>query len=255
MSKILLLDAETAPTMAYVWGLWKQNIGLDQILDRGYLMSCTCKWLGEKEVYYIENKTHNDYRITKTILDYLNEADNVVAHNGKKFDIPFIKARAVVHSIPPPSPFKIIDTLEIAKKEFLFSSNKLEALAKELGCTPKGKHNDFSGFKMWSECLQGNYKAWEAMKEYNIQDVLTLEEVYLKMRPYASQHPNVTVEDDLEPMFRCPKCGSDNVHLRGYTHTNVGKYHKYVCLDCGSWSRERYTSNSLETRKTLLKSQ
>ena len=255
MSKILLLDIESAPTMAYVWRLWKQNIGQEQILARGYIMSCSLKWLGEKTVDYYETRTEDDTQLIATIIDYLNEADYVVAHNGRKFDIPFIKARAMVNGINPPSPFKIIDTLEIAKKEFLFSSNSLAALATELKWSPKLSHGKFSGFSLWSECLKGNNEAWEEMKKYNIQDTLTLEEVYLKLRPWYSNHPNITVESELVPAFRCPKCGSEDVHLRGYAYTNSGKYHKYVCLDCGGWARERYTDNSLEVRKSILKSQ
>lgn len=255
MSKILLLDIETAPIMGYVWQLWKQNIGQEQILRRGYIMAVAMKWLGEDDIYYYDSRTEDDSELVHKIMIFLDEADYVIAHNGKKFDIPFIKARAMVNGIPPPSPFKIIDTLEIAKKEFLFSSNSLEALAKELKCMDKMKNRTFNGFSLWSECIKGNEEAWEEMKKYNIQDVLVLEEVYLKVRPWFTNHPNVTVESELEPAFRCPKCGGDEVHLRGYVYTNAGKYHKYVCLECGSWSRERYTTNSLEVRKTILKSQ
>ena len=253
MSKILLLDIETAPTLAYVWGLWKQNVGQEQIFDRGYLLSCSMKWLGEPEIFYAENRVENDYKLTEIILQFLEEADYVIAHNGRKFDIPFIKARAVVNGLPAPSPFKIIDTLEIAKKEFLFTSNSLEALANELKCAPKMKSRKFNGFSLWLGCLKGNEDAWAEMRKYNEQDVTTLEEVYYKLRPWYSNHPNITVEDELTPTFRCPKCGSDEIHLRGYIYTTSGKYHKYVCLECGGWSRERYTNNSLEVRKTILK--
>lgn len=253
MSKVLLLDIETAPTLAYVWKLWKENVGQEQILGRGYIMSCTIKFLDSDEVIYLENRTKNDYKIVRTIMEYLDIADYVIAHNAKKFDVPFIKARAIVNNIPPCSPFKVIDTLEIARKEFLFSSNSLAALATELKCTPKRKHTKFSGFSLWAACLEGNEEAWKEMEEYNKQDVLTLQEVYLKLRSWYEKHPNVTVEDELEPVFRCSKCGSDDVHLRGYYFTNSGKYHKYVCRECGGWSRERYTSNSLEQRKKILK--
>lgn len=254
MSKVLLLDIETAPTVAYTWRMWKANISQDMIVEGGYMLSCSMKWLGNDEVFYYENRTTDDRELVDIVIDYLDKADYVIAHNGESFDIPYIKYRAVVHGINPPSPFKIIDTLRIARKEFLFSRNTLANLAKELGVEEKEEHAEFSGFKLWAECLKDNPRAWKVMKKYNIQDVITLEQVYLQLRPWAKEHPNVTVEEEGSTDFRCPKCGSTNIHLRGYSFTNSSKYHKYVCKDCGGWSRTRYTINSIEQRRLLLRS-
>lgn len=253
--KILLLDIETAPTVAYTWKMWKANISQDMIVEGGYMLSCSMKWLGEDSIDYYDNQTgSNDSKLVNIVVNYLDKADYVIAHNGETFDIPYIKYRALVNKINPPSPFKIIDTLRIARKEFLFSRNTLANLAKELGVKEKFEHTEFSGFKLWAECLKGNPTAWEVMKIYNIQDVDTLEQVYLKMRPWAREHLNVTVEQEDASGFRCPKCGSINITLRGYSFTNSSKYHKYVCKDCGGWSRTRYTANSLEQRRLLLRS-
>lgn len=253
MNKILLLDLESAPTTCYSWRMWKANIGQDMIIEGGYMISCAMKWLGEDEIFYYENRKHDDTYLTLKVLEMLEQADYVVAHNAEKFDVPYIKYRAVVNQLPPPSPFKVIDTLRIARKEFLFSRNTLANLAIELGVEAKFEHSEFSGFKLWKECLNGNDEAWKVMKHYNIQDVSTLEQVYLKLRPWSKEHPNVTVEAE-STEFHCPKCGSGNIHLRGYTYSNSSKYHKYVCRDCGGWSRTRYTDNSLLQRKALLRS-
>ena len=250
----ILIDIETAPKKAYVWGMWKQFVSHDQLIDRGYIMSCTIKVLGEPEVLYKESRTEDDYGITQWILMWLDKADFVVAHNGKGFDIPFIQARAVVNSLPPPSPFKVIDTLLIARKEFMFTRNTLQNLAEELGCE-HGKlvHKQFPGFKLWDECMKGNEEAWVEMKEYNKQDVIVLEEVYLKLRPWDTKHPNVNVGDEDETI-RCPKCGSKHVYKRGTYTTNAGKYQRYQCESCKGWSRSRYTENTLGKRKSLLTS-
>lgn len=254
MKKILLLDIETAPTTCYTWKMWKANIGQDMIVEGGYMLSCSMKWLGEDEVFYYENRgSTNDYGLTKIVVDFLDKADYVIAHNGESFDVPYIKYRAVVNRISPPSPFKVIDTLRIARKEFLFSRNTLANLAIELGVEAKFEHAEFSGFKLWAECLKDNDDAWKVMKHYNIQDVLTLEQVYLKLRPWSKEHPNTTIEQETTE-FCCPKCGSNAIQLRGYTYTNSSKYHKYVCKSCGGWSRTRYTENSISQRKLLLRS-
>lgn len=249
----IVLDIETSPLQAYVWGVWKQNVGHDQLLSRSYIMCACVKVLGEAQTYYYETRTEDDSSVVKKLLDWIDKADFVIAHNGKKFDMPIIKARALVNKLSPPSPYKLIDTLIIAKREFRFTRNTLQNLAEELGCTPKLTHPRFTGFVLWSECLKGNEEAWEEMKFYNIQDVLTLEEVYNKLRPWDSQHPTIPVIDDYL-VTRCPKCGSSHINHRGYRTTNVGKYKRFVCKDCGGWSSERYTANTIEKRKSLLKS-
>lgn len=249
----ILLDVESAPNMAYVWGVWKQNVQHEMMINRGYIMCATVKVLGESQCYYYETRTEDDSEVVKALMEWLSLADIVIAHNARKFDVPLIRARAIVHGMTPPSPYKVIDTLDIAKKEFRFVRNTLQNLAEELNCTPKDTHDKFPGFSLWSECIKGNDEAWEEMKLYNIEDVITLEEVYLKLRPWDTQHPNITSEDDSE-QSKCPKCGCVHLERRGYYHTNAGKYQKYQCKKCGGWSSSRYTENSNKVRRALLKS-
>lgn len=251
--KTILLDIETAPSIAYVWNFWKQTIQHDSVIDyQGYIMSCSFKDLNSNEIFYLENRTENDKKIVSDLLKVLNSADIVVAHNGKKFDIPFIKARAVIHGLNPPSPFKIVDTLKIAKEEMNFKRNSLEYLGEALGVATKSKHNKFPGIQLWKECMAGNDEAWEEMKDYNIRDVEVLEQIYLKLKPWYGSHPNVVVDEENTTM-RCPKCGGYHINKRGYYYTNKGKYQRYVCLSCGAWSSETYTVNTLADRKNLLK--
>ena len=249
----ILLDIETSPHMAYVWNIWKQNIQHEMMINRGYIMCATVKVLGDNQCFYYETRDENDYEVVKALMEWLSQADVVIAHNARKFDVPLIRARAIVHGMKPPAPYKVVDTLDIAKKEFRFIRNTLKNLAEELNCTPKDSHDKFPGFSLWSECMKGNDEAWEEMKLYNIEDVLTLEEVYLKLRPWDTQHPNITSEDDSE-QSKCPKCGGVHLERRGYFHTNAGKYQKYQCKECGGWSSSRYTENSNKVRRALLKS-
>lgn len=225
------------------------------VLDYGgQIMSVSLKWLGETDITYYENRTSNDKKIVKKILKWLDEADFVIAHNGLKFDIPFIKARASINNLPPPSPFKVIDTLKIAKKEMKFKRNTLEYIAEALDVPlRKLSHSKYPGFKLWWACIHGDDLAWEEMREYNIMDVEVLEQVYLRLRPWASTHPNITTGDDHIVMC-CPKCGSYNLIRSGYYHTNKGKYQRYACKDCGGWSSETYVANTLAKRKSLLAS-
>jgi predicted RNA-binding Zn-ribbon protein involved in translation (DUF1610 family)/rRNA-processing protein FCF1 len=253
--KTLIFDIETAPSIAYVWGAWKQNIGLDMDIEpEGYIMSLSYKWLGNDTLYYIESRTDDDKELLLMFRDVLDEADFVVAHNGKKFDIPMINTRLAIHSIHPPAPYKVIDTLQIAKKEMRFRRNSLAHLAEVLDCKHKKlSHSKFPGFKLWDECLKDNDEAWAEMRLYNEYDVIVLEEVYKKLRPFASNHPNVTTGDD-PTSLACPKCGSNHVRKRGFFTTNKGKYQRYSCDSCGGWSSETYMVNTRENRKNLLAS-
>ena len=253
--KTIILDIETAPSLGYIWGFWNQNIHDGMILDYGgYIMSCSIKELGATEVIYLENRTTDDTEIVADICSYLDECEFVIAHNGRRFDIPFIKARAVINHIPPPSPFKVIDTLSIAKKEMKFKRNSLDFLAKALDVElRKMTDRKFPGFKLWWECLHDNDEAWIEMKAYNIMDVEVLEQVYLRLRPWASNHPTINT-DSISLKQACPKCGSFHIIRSGYYYTTKGKYQRYKCMECTTWSSDSKALNTTDHRKTLLAS-
>lgn len=253
--RIAVLDIETAPLQSHHWGLWQQNISLAQITIEWSILSFCNKWLGEKEVEYRDTSeqkdVRDDFELLGRLWTILDEADFVVAQNGKKFDLKKIKARMVMSGFPPFSPVIVIDTLLIAKAEFGFTSNKLEWMTTHLTKTKKLKHQNFPGFELWTQCLLGNQRAWAEMKKYNIVDVKSLEELYMRLRGWATGHPNVAAFFPDEEM-RCAKCGSVHLTQRDYQYTQTGQYKRYQCRDCGGWSRSRYTLNTLAKRRALL---
>lgn len=245
--RILVLDIETAPIIASVWGLWKQNVGLEMINQDWFILSWAAKWLGEEKVYYMDNSRKKDLEDDRNLLaemiKLLDQADLVIAHNGRKFDLPKINARALLNGMTPPSPYRIIDTLDIVKKNFAFTSNKLAYLSEVLAPEQvKLDHAKFPGFKLWKACIYGKGKerreAWAEMKAYNIQDVHALEAVYLKLRPYHQHHPNVAVFG-VSGEHCCTKCNSTNLKRNGYRYTQVSVFQEWKCNDCGGYSRTR----------------
>lgn len=254
--RIVTLDIETSPIVAYVWSLWKVNIGLNQIVQEWSILSYCVKDLGKKRVTYKDTSKMTDPRddseLLKSLHAELSTVDIVIAQNGKAFDMKKINARFIEAGLPALSPIKVIDTMLIAKEVAKFTSNKLEWLSKHLTGTPKDSHNEFPGMGLWSECLKGNPKAWKVMKKYNCIDVPATEELYLKLRPYMQGHPNVAAyySDD---KVRCPRCASVNVHPQAKPAlTQSGEYIRYQCGDCGGFARSRYTLNSKAKRKSLL---
>lgn len=253
MAKVLILDIETAPNIAYVWRFFKENVGAKQVIQNSYMLSYAAKWLNEEEVYYEDLSNQHEAQMLNKLHPLLDEADIVVAHNGDGFDLPHIQGRFLMHNIKPPAPYKQVDTVKVARKEFNFPSNSLEYLSNVLDLAiKKGQHKKFPGFELWLGVLRNDPEAWAEMKEYNIDDILVLEQLYLKMLPYMRFHPNVAVFDDNIDKPVCPKCGSDHIHYRGYAHTNVGKYHRFQCNSCGGWGRTRFNVRDKEQMKNIV---
>lgn len=255
--RIGLIDIETAPLETNTWGLFDQNIGLNQITREWSILSFTYKKLGagKRGLYYMDTRgaPRDDSVICSALWDILNDNDFLIAQNGRRFDLRKIKARLIMHGFAPPSPVKIIDTMLMARQVAAFTSNKLEWLTTYLSSVQKLKHKDFPGHELWTECLADNPRAWNSMKKYNIVDVVSMEDVYLRLRPWVTGHPNVAAFY-ADEKARCPVCGSEHLTGKGYTYTNVSQYHRYQCNECGSWSRDRYTVNSKGKRKSLLSS-
>jgi hypothetical protein len=256
MPKILLIDIETAPILGDVWNLFDQNVALNQIVKDWHLLSFCAKWLDEKEVIYYDQRNasdiENDKDLIKKLWKLLDEADIVIGHNSKNFDIPKINARIIMHELPPPSTFRQIDTLQIARKFFDFTSNKLEYLTGKL-CKKykKLKHNKFPGHDLWRECLKGNREAWNKMKEYNIHDVLALEELYHKLQAWDTTI-NFSVYSDSEDIV-C-NCGHTEFKKNGFKYLTAGKYQRYTCKKCGSETRDNINLLSKDKRKSLRRS-
>lgn len=235
--KILLVDLETSPLVSFNWGIYEQNA--IKVVKEWHILCFAYKWLdgGATKVVslpdfpmYKKNKD-NDKEVVKKLHELFDEADIILAQNGDSFDIKKSNARFIYHGFSPPSQYKTIDTLKIARRNFKFTSNKLGDLGEYLGV---GKKVSTGGFELWDKCMKGDLKAWSLMKRYCKQDVDLLEKVYLKLRPWSKTHPNLALFNTAEKES-CPNCQSDNVQKRGYTPTNAIWYRRFQCQQCTAW--------------------
>ena len=239
-ANILYYDIETAPNLSYVWGQYEQNV-IDH--DREWYMLCVSyRWENEKKTHVCslvdfpdsyKQDPENDLHVVKKLHELFNKADIVIAHNGDRFDMRKANARFVAHGLGPVSPVRQVDTLKVARKYFMFNSNKLDHLGNYLGV---GRKVSTGGFETWAGCMRGDKKAWRTMIKYARQDVALLIDVYMKLRPWMTNHPNLNVYTG---GASCPTCGSDNLQKRGKRTTQSATYQTHQCNDCKSYSRTR----------------
>lgn len=241
--KILLLDIETSPNVAHVWGLWQQNVGTNQLLESSEVMCWAARWYGEREVMFMSSYTSSHTSMISGMHSLLDDADVVIHYNGKKFDIPTLNKEFVLLGYAPPSPYKQIDLLRVVRSNFKFPSNKLDYVAQRLGLGKKVKHE---GHELWIKCMNKDPQAWKKMERYNKQDVVLLEKVYNKLLPWIKSHPNHNLYDDVERV--CPSCGSNHLTKRGLARTIGGVYQRYQCFNCGSWSQGTKSIKSVEVK-------
>lgn len=251
-AKILLLDIETAPALTRVWGLFDQNIGINQIVKDGYVLMWSAKWLGSPKIMWDAVQHYSDgvhgrdleryeKRIAQSIWKLLDEADIVITHNGDEFDLKWLNATFLKHGMPPTSSYKSIDTLKESRKNFRFMSNKLEYLLRKLDLGAKIK----TDFELWVQCMKGSKSSWYKMVTYCKNDVTSLEELYLEIRPFIKHHPNLALYIDDLGRKTCPNCQGNAIKKKGFEYTAVGKYQRYVCIACGKNFRETKQSKML----------
>jgi len=237
--KSLLFDIETAPNLAYVWGKYEQDV--IEFKSHWYIISFAYKWLGGKIKSYslpdfknYAKDPEDDKELCRKLWELFNEADCLIAHNGRAFDIKKTQAKFLQHGFPPPEPFKQIDTLSVARKYFKFDSNRLDDLGKYLGI---GEKINTGGWKLWEGCIKGDKKAWAKMVRYNKRDVELLEKVYLKMRPWIQGHPNINLYGKTDD--KCPNCGG-GLTRQGTRKNRSTINQQYKCRNCGAWSSRPY---------------
>lgn len=247
-TKILFFDIESMSNLGYIWGKYEQNV---IEYEREFYMLCFAyKWLGQSKVSayslpdfknYRKDK-YNDKDLVTKLWELFNEADIVVAHNGDSFDIRMANARFAFHGLPPPSPYKTVDTKKVAKRYFRFNSNKLDDLGNYFGL---GRKIDTGGFELWLGCVNNDPMSWYKMVKYNKQDIVLLEKIYNKLLPWIVNHPNRNLYESTT--CNCPNCGSSNMIRHKTRISRTGMRQQWQCKDCGAYA----TGSTIKIDKVL----
>lgn len=254
--KILIIDIETSPIRAKLWRLGKQVVTLDQLDEDWYVMAWAAKWLGDSRIFYSDQsevpEMKNDKKSMEEVRALLLEADVVITQNGISFDLPKLMTRFFFWKLGPIKKLRQWDNLKVVRRIFGFTSNKLAHLTNTFNEEfKKLEHEEFPGRKLWDECEKRNPRAWKCMKDYNIFDVLALEEFCLKVLPWDTSI-NWSVYTGGENYC---VCGSvEFVPIEGQFHyTNANRFQLFQCKDCGSWHRSAESDLGSYERKGMLR--
>lgn len=231
--KRLFFDIETSPMIVYSWRVgWKLNIGTDNIIEDWKVICISYKWEGEDKVHTLSwDKNKCDKQLLIDFIKIANQADEMVAHNGDRFDIKKIRTKCIYHRIPMFPKYRSLDTLKKAKSGFVFNSNRLDYIAQYLGVGAKLKHE---GFQMWVKCMKGDKQALKDMIMYCEMDVVVLEDVFLVLQNYVINNTHVGAHNG-KLKASCPNCGSEDVGLLKNTFTALGTIKRQLeCSPCGN---------------------
>lgn len=249
--RIALFDVETLPLVGYAWGMYEQNIGMEEVISGTGLLSWAGKFLNGAEMYSDiltskEAPQKNDKRITKSCWEFLSNCDIVVGHNLVGFDSKVVNTMFLKHDLPPLK-YVQVDTLQVARNNFRFDSNKMGFINRALGIREKMSNE---GFPLWKNCHNGDKQALKTMLEYNQNDVLALEDLYYKLRPYI-RNINFALYNETD-LSICPVCGSADLDDDGHYYTPAGKWKAVRCNDCNAPSRRKTNLLDKDKRKSLL---
>lgn len=253
--RILIFDIENSYIEIASWGINKQYINKTQILHDWFMLSYSAKILYDSEIISgaltpIEAKNKDDKRIVGELRDLLNSCDIAITYNGNFYDIPKINTRMIVNGFFPPSFYKSIDVYQTISKNFSFSSKGMDFVNYRLELERK-KENE--GMSLWIDCVNGKEEALKKMEEYNRQDVVALQETYIKIRPWIKGHPNIGLWHNSEDPI-CGFCGSINLeYIDKLYSTPTGLYKSFRCKICGGLGRTKENTISKNKRKNNIR--
>lgn len=234
LPNVVLFDIETAPMEAWSFGVWKTNIHPDFIKNPWHMIGWSAKTLFDSTILSDimtpgEAIARDDKRISESLWNVLNTADIVIGHNARKFDIPHANTRFLIHGLPAPAPYKIVDTLDVLHKNFAFEHNKLDYVNRILGLVRKIE----TEHGLWQQCMAGDPGALANMQEYNKGDVCALEELYVAIRGWVKSHPNMNLYMEGDGNA-CANCGNRELEYVGDYYADTRKFHSYRCKNCGA---------------------
>lgn len=228
--KRLFFDIETSPNIVYAWRIgYKINLDPSTIIQERKIICIGYKWEGEDEVKILKwDENMDDKAMLEEFIKVADKADEIIGHNGDRFDMKWLRTRCIYHRIPMMPTYKTLDTLKKARSGFNFNSNRLDYIAQFLGVGAKIKH---SGFDMWKKVMANDQEAMKEMCDYCVGDIVVLEDVYKAMQSYITPNTNAGAING-NAKYSCPTCSTEKVSLYKNTFTARGTISRIMECDC-----------------------
>jgi len=149
------------------------------------IILCACIKPFDKEIKTFRGDKYPNWKVRRSvdaplcrdIWKELEKYDIWIAHNGNKFDVPFLRTRLMKAGVRMPQP-KLIDPVRLARRYLKLGYNSLEQVAAHFGFYGKTiVHGDY-----WMEAAyDGDKEAMDYIVEHCIADVRLLEKVADRM--------------------------------------------------------------------------
>lgn len=233
----LFFDIETSPMLVFAWGLGKQDIDYKRIykerqvlcigyaFDDGPVQIITLDY-DKYDLHVRDNDA--DLGLVQQFSAIVEQADRVIGHNAKRFDVSVLRSRLIKHRLPDFVPLLVDDTYQ-QTKGIGFASHKLDYMTGFLGIEQKREHP----YELWLEVVSHVPGALDKMKEYCVGDVDINRQMYRRLSPYVKSSLNMAAWSGQQV---CPHCGSNSLVVRKYRYTLSGRYPQYKCGNCGKYS-------------------
>jgi DNA polymerase elongation subunit (family B) len=227
--KVLLFDIETKPVKFWGWGVGKQYVTHDRIVngERFDIICIAYKWIGEKETHCLDwGANQNSAKMIEQFSKQVEQADLVIGHNGDRFDIKHVNTQRLMHGQKPIKWPTSEDTLKQLRANFAFACYKLDYITKTLF----GEGKSPMAMDDWINIVEKKCKkSLHKMIEYNKRDVVLLERTFIKLAPYIKPKINKS-----HGTIACPRCNSFDIIKYGHRYTMTGKKQVYQCRSCYS---------------------
>ena len=234
--RILVLDIERIP-IQFSGDAWSLNdmkgrrIPVDWVTRWSRTICFAYRWYGQKKIsFHAEWDEGGNKGMHQAAWDLYNDADVVVGHNIQNFDTKKLQGGWIEHGLGEPSPVKHFDTLLVARRKLGFDANHLDTLTQRFGLRNK---TDKYSVQLAESAVAGDVKAQRRLRSYNVGDIDASTDLFEYLRPIGNLNFAAFSDDDER---RCRACAGTNVQRRGYAVKLKGKYPRYACMDCGSWS-------------------
>ncbi len=206
--KRLFFDIETSYYVVRSWNIGKARwIDPAMMIAEKQIICISYKWQYEEEVHTLDWSMGEKNMLTK-FVKVLNQADEIIAHNGDNFDMKELRTRCIRYGVQIYPNYRTLDTLKKSREYFRFPSNKLDYIGKYLSV---GRKLDHEGMQLWIDIVENKSKEkLKLMIAYCEQDVILLEDVYTVLSPYITHNNNFAVLTGGEK-WDCPECGSSDV--------------------------------------------